>query len=262
MGFNLIEHYRNLSQYLAAQYRLSSSYGHHGSKGQLREDILMTTLQEMAHDFVKLCKGEICDSTGRRSVEFDIIISYISSALRLFSTATNQVIPIESVLAVLEVKSILAKESITTFNSNLANLNTFDRYYVPTIFYQHTEDMAGTKKYTSFLGRPIKPSENIAGITRILGGIFAFNAPAPDTVKTWLADVTTETNFAFICVLGKFFAYPERRLGQWHITEKGQDTFALFASVFLQLADSDEREVHVKADSHRYIDMAVQAAQL
>ena len=96
MGFNLIEHYRNLSQYLAAQYRLSSAYGHRGSKGQLREDILMTTLQEMAHDFVKLCKGEICDSTGRRSVEFDIIISYISSALRLFSSTTTKRPPAKS----------------------------------------------------------------------------------------------------------------------------------------------------------------------
>jgi hypothetical protein len=75
MSFNLIEHYRNLSHDLASQYRLSSAYGHRGSKGQLREDILMTTLQGMAHDFVKLCKGEICDSTGRRSAEFDIIIS-------------------------------------------------------------------------------------------------------------------------------------------------------------------------------------------
>jgi len=88
MDFNLLEHYRHLSQDLASQYRLSSAYHHHGSKGQLREDILMTTLQDMAHDFVKLSKGEICDSTGRRSVEFDIIISYLSSAIRLFSPTT------------------------------------------------------------------------------------------------------------------------------------------------------------------------------
>ena len=87
------------------------------------------------------CKGEICDSTGRRSVEFDIIISYLSSAIRLFGTAINQVLPIESVLAVLEVKSILAKESVTTFNSNLAHLNTFDRYYVPTLLYKHIGPM-------------------------------------------------------------------------------------------------------------------------
>jgi hypothetical protein len=215
----------------------------------------------MAHDFVKLCKGEICDSTGRRSTEFNIIISYLSSALRLFGTATNQVIPVENVLAVLEVKSILAKESITTFNSNLAKLNTFDRYYVPTLFYRHTEDMAGTKNYTSFLGRPIKPSENIARITRILGGIFAFDAPAANTVRTWLAEVATEENFGFICVLGKFFAFPEREPRQWRIAEKGQDTFALLANALLCLMDSGEREVHVKADSYRYIDMAARAAQ-
>src|SRR5262245_56809447 len=237
MSFNLIEHYRNLSHDLASQYRLSSAYGHRGSKGQLREDVLMTTLQGMAHDFVKLCKGAICGSTGRRSAEFDIIISYLSSAIRLFGTASNQVIPIESVLAVLEVKSFLAKESVTTFNSNLATLNTFDRYYVPTLLYKYTGDMNGTMEYKKFIDHPIKPVESLFRVSRILGGIFAFDAPVAHTVRAWLDEVTPEANFAFICVLGKFFAYYERKASRWYIAERGEETFALFAGAFLDLID-------------------------
>jgi hypothetical protein len=262
MSFNLVEHYRALSDSLASQYRLSSAYGHRGSKGQIREDVLMATLQGMAHDFVKLCKGEVCDSTGRRSAEFDIIISYLSSAIRLFGTATNQVIPIESVLAVLEVKSMLAKESVTTFNSSLAHLNTFDRYYVPTQLYQFTGAVTGNEEYASFIDRPIKPLDHIRGVSRICGGIFAFEAPASNTVKTWLAEITTEINFGFICVLGQFFAYREREPRRWYFAERGQDTFALFADAFLGLINSGEREVLVKVDSHRYLDMAARAAQL
>jgi len=78
-----------------------------------------------------------------------------------------------------------------------------------------------------------------------------------------LAEVATENNFGFICVLGKFFANREIHSGQWHIAELGQDTFAAFASIFATiLTDSDEREIHVKADSNKYIDLAAQAASM
>jgi hypothetical protein len=261
MNFNIMEHYRHLSQDLASQSHVSSAYGHRGSKGQLREEILLTTLQGMAHDFVKLCKGEICDATGRRSVEFDIIVSYLSSAIRLFSTPTHHVIPVENVLVVLEVKSMLKKDEVTTFNTNLAHLNTFDRYYVPTILYKEHGVMAGTHEYASFIDHPTKPTETLRGVSPIWGGIFAFDAPAPETIRTWLTEVETETNFFFICVLGKFFAYRARAPRQWYIAARGEDTFGLFAGAFLDLINSDEREVHVKADSHRYIDMAARALQ-
>jgi hypothetical protein len=261
MTFNILEHYRNLSQDLASQSRVSSAYGHRGSKGQLREDILMTTLQEIAHDFVKLCKGEICDSTGRRSVEFDIIVSYLSTAIRLFSTPTHQVIPVENVLVVLEVKSSLKRDEVTTFNTNLAHLNTFDRYYIPTSLYKDRGVMTGTHDYASFIDHPIKPVETVRGVCPIWGGIFAFDAPGPETIRAWLTEATMETNFFFICVLGKFFAYREREPRQWHFATSGPDTFGLFAAAFLDLINNDEREVHVKADSHKYLDMAARALQ-
>jgi len=172
------------------------------------------------------------------------------------------VLPVESVLAVLEVKSMLEKKHVSDFNANLAKLNTFDRYYVPTELFRNTGDMKGTMEYKAFIDHSIKPVERLFGVSPIRGGIFAFDGPAPATVKTWLADVAIEKNFAFICVLGKFSAYPEHKLGRWHLAERGEDTFALFATTFLELINSNEREVHVKADSNRYIDMAARAAQL
>jgi hypothetical protein len=78
-----------------------------------------------------------------------------------------------------------------------------------------------------------------------------------------LAEVATENNFGFICVLGKLFANRDFHSGQWQIAELGQDTFAAFASIFATiLTDSDEREVHVKADSNRYIDLSARAASM
>jgi hypothetical protein len=75
-----------------------------------------------------------------------------------------------------------------------------------------------------------------------------------------LNEVAIEKNFAFICVLGKLLAMPDHKTGQWCILEGGQDTFLLFASNFLHLMARDTREVHLKADSLRYIEVALRAA--
>lgn len=253
--FNIVEHYRNLSTYLYSQYILSSTYGHSGSKGQIREEFLTDTLKAIAPDDIRICKGEICDSNGFRSPEFDIIISHYSTAIKLFSSAINYVIPIETVLGIIEVKSILSKEGLGKFNTDLTELNSFQRYYIPTDSYKFYGELTGDKEYKDLFSVPIKPTDNIRGITRIIGGVFAFDAPHTKTVKTWLDSIETELNLAYVCVLNRFFAMKDE-LGKWQIAETGRDTFAAFASVYYGIANCNEREINVKCDSSRYIEYA------
>ena len=179
---DLGQHYRNVSDYLLSQYRLSSSYGHRGSKGNIREDFLTRTLKEMAHDHVRLVKGEVCDSNGSRSPEFDIIISYMSNVVRLFSSEITRVLPVESVLSVLEVKSILSKDSIIKFNSDMKSLNSFQRFYTPSPTYKALCEMRGTTEYTNIEGHAISPKSRAQGIGSIIGGIIAFDAPKVDII--------------------------------------------------------------------------------
>ena len=115
--FNLREHYRNLSRSLDAQYDISSGYGHRGTKGHMRENHLMDALRAIAPDDLRFFKGEVCDSTGRRSPEFDMVASYRSNAIRLFNSPANQVVPVKTVLVVMEVKSVLSKNRIQKFDS-------------------------------------------------------------------------------------------------------------------------------------------------
>lgn len=147
-SFNLVEHYKNISNHLFSQYLLSSSYGHRGSKGQIREDFMTKTLQEMAHDYIKLKNGEICDSKGRRSSEFDIIVSYLSNTIRLFGSGITNVIPVETVLSVIEVKSILSMDGIGKFNNDIKSLNSFERFY--SILYRGLKSNKGLQNLQLF----------------------------------------------------------------------------------------------------------------
>lgn len=256
--FNLIEHYRNISNHLLSQYRLSSTYGQRGSKGQLREDFLTKTLEGMSHDNIRLVKGEICDSSGRRSPEFDIIISYLSNAIKLFGSDITHVIPVETVLSVIEVKSILSKKDILKFNQDLTHLNSFDRFYTLSPMYEQLCKIKGTNEYAVINDRTIPPNDHLLGISPILGCMVAFEAPNTETVQGWLSDLETELNFAQILVINRFLATRDKTKNSWQISEKGVDSFSLFACIYSEfLTNTNDREYHVQTDTKRYIDLAI-----
>jgi hypothetical protein len=250
--FDLAQHYRHVSQLLQSEYRLSSAYGHHGTKGHMREDLLADALRAIVPDNVKICKGEICDSDGNRTPEFDIVVSQHSDTIKLFGTPRNQVIPVEDVFAVLEVKSVLAQDGILKFNSNISTLNNLNRHYVTTPIYQHMGDVTGQHEYADFCGRPISPVQHVRGVGRIVGGLFAFEAPESKTVQRWLGDLVTEVNFAFIWVLGRMVAARDPETGRWELREAGEDTFATLAFFVLNIIGENDRNKYVKCDTARY----------
>jgi hypothetical protein len=255
--FNHVEHYRNLSDFLMAQYHLSTTYNHRGSKGLIREKILVDTLQSISNDYVLLTKGEVCDSTGRRSPEFDVIVSHRSSALRLFSSASHTVVPIETVLGVIEVKTKLSEEAVQTFNKSIVTVNSFERFFKPTAMYQQFGAITGNNEFQSFAGKPLKPTDNLLGLERIVGGIFAFESDSIDAVKGFLDRFQPEVNFGFVCVLNQFIALSNGQKNGWIYSVLGPDTFSGFATIFNELVCSiGEREQHLVPDSFRYLQFA------
>ena len=254
--FNLTDHYKNVTTNLQSQYKLSSAYGHKGTKGNIRENILIDTIKSMAPDYINVCKGEICDSTGSRSPEFDIIISFDSNAIKLFSSSGNNVIPVESVLAVIEVKSSLNEEHLNKFSSDLNVINQFNRYYEPSEIFKM---FLGSKKdelYARYKNNGIKSNEGFEGISRILGGIFAFESPTGSTVRTWMNSKAYENNFAFIFSLSKFFIGLDNTTKNHSLHEYGENTFFLFSDVLIEIFNTNEREILLKCDSKKYIDYA------
>lgn len=255
--FNLIEHFRNVSKLIYSQYQLSSAYGHRGSKGNIREDLIIDALQSIVNDYVVLCKGEICDSNGLRSPEFDIVAFHKSSAVKLFSTPKNKVIPIETVLATIEVKSVLNRDGFIKFNNDLKNLNTFDRFYEPTSLYRYQGNLSGQKEYEKFIGHSIKPHQKLHGIPPVIGGIICFESPQTDTVKEWIKECPTEPNFIFIVRINEWIASCNPENKTWRFAPIGLDSFASFVFLITGLFQNTyEREMHLLVDSNRYFELA------
>lgn len=89
---------------------------HEGLKGNLREIFVQELLEPYLYPSMKFCTGVIIDSFNQKSNQIDIII-YDSEVLPpAFLKRESGYIPIESVMATIEVKSVLSstklKESI------------------------------------------------------------------------------------------------------------------------------------------------------
>jgi len=136
-------------------------------------------------------------------------------------------------------------------------LNSFDRFYNPTSIYRHQGIITGHHEYESFIGRSIKPSESLHGVSPIIGGIFCFEAPKTDTVKQWIIETKTEPNFLFIFALNEWIATCDPKNRTWRFAPIGQDAFASFAYLFTGFFNKiNERELHLSVDSDRYFEFA------
>jgi len=107
----LIEHIKNCKQQLK---QLSSHAGileHKGNLGIAREGFINNFLKDNLAEYINYNDGEIFDSEGKRSGQIDIVLHPISSP-KLNIHKTTNLFPIETVLAVIEVKSFLDKNQI------------------------------------------------------------------------------------------------------------------------------------------------------
>lgn len=258
--YNLIEHFRNVSNYLICQYRLSSTYKNTTGKGDIREDVLIDCLKETLPDSIGITKGEVIDSNGIRSPEFDIVI-YLrnSGTCRLYSTPNRKVIPIEEVLAVIEVKSFLKEKHITTFLSSIEKMGNLNRFYNETQTYQIIKKITGDT--SNIFSTPIPANQGSRGIGRILGFIFAYESSDIATVKDYLNNIEAKDSMVQILVLNKALWVPDIESNSW-CQFTGEDSFILFINSLLRMCENDQRWSQVVPNYQKYFEQAASATDL
>lgn len=250
--FNLVEHLSNISNNLMARYKLADAYQHKGGKGQIREAILIDWLRELLPDTVDICKGEIVDSNLRRSCEFDVIIYLNSPMPKLFSSQEKRVIPAETVLAVIEVKSYLKKDDIDVFANSVMDLNKFSRYFRPTEFYLNR--LTGSKPFPE---GAILIGDRMRGIGPVVSGLFAFEAPKPETVQDYFTTIKAPPNFGWVFVLESCFWLQYD--GKWLAHPRGVQSITHLVTCIVEICKDSQRFTHVEPNFDRYIDIAAKA---
>jgi hypothetical protein len=261
--FNLIEHFRNTAASLRASYLESKAYRNPTARGNTAEDLIREQLEHVLPDFALLRKGEVSDSAGLRSREFDIVVSERSPMLKLFESAGTPVIPIETVSSFLEVKSTLRQDHLVEFNTKLSSLDALRRFYRPTRHRRWLWELSqAPDNFTNF---PVAPFEAHGGIPPIVGTIVAFEAPTTVTVMKWLQAMGgfPGCRFLVVCVLDQSYILFSAADQEWEEIPLHNSRDALpylITSLLFALEDLPERDFYLLPESRRYIDSS--AAQI
>lgn len=184
---SLIETFRYHSHVLAAKSSALEVIHHAGDRGAEREDILEDFLSPLLPERIGLGRGEIRATNGNWSKQEDLILYDKLNCPRLFVGRRSQVFPVESVGAVIEVKTRLGTKEITEATENIARVRSLEKAGMST--------------------RIGPGSVSFASPTSTLGCLFAYDlALKPDTFKQrWIKSqlaLPPEQRVNLACILG------------------------------------------------------------
>jgi hypothetical protein len=117
---DLIELYRSHSRSIAAKSSALEVMKHAGNRGTEREQILKDFLLPLLPERFTVGSGEILANNGNWSRQEDLIIYDRHNCPRIYAGGNSQIFPIESVAAVIEVKTSLRAKDIAQASQNIA----------------------------------------------------------------------------------------------------------------------------------------------
>lgn len=94
-------------QELDDQFDKASNIEHHYTKGEIREEIIIDFFEEIVPPKHSVEGGFICDITGQNTPQLDFIIANTSEIPPVVLGSYTSLVPPESAIATLEVKSNL-----------------------------------------------------------------------------------------------------------------------------------------------------------
>jgi len=119
----LNETMKSISKKMKVDYEeLSKGLQHSGLKGDNRENIVKEFLDKYLHKRFGVAKGEIMATNGKTSKQQDVIIYDFGRCPLLYNEKEIQVLPVEGVYVVIEVKSILDGEELIKSIKNISSV--------------------------------------------------------------------------------------------------------------------------------------------
>ena len=220
---------------------------HKGVKGYAREAIVRHFLEEYLPKFLSVGAGEIICTRGDRSMQTDLIIHDKFHSPNLIRMDDTRVFPVESVYAVIEVKSRLGKKELIQSVENIRKTKSLPKVaFYPWGKIVETYTIYG-KEFDYF---------------PMMGYLFAFTSsqlselvPLLDKTNTDLG-IAPEHQIDVICVLnkgvvahvrkdGKLIGWPEPDTAiTWVPTKRALLLFYLF--MMGQLSQARMRPLQVK----------------
>jgi len=125
----LADVYRRISETIRARSKGSGLVNHALEKGQSNEEILRDTLREILPRRYGVAKGKIVNAAGVMSRQCDIIVYDAMNCPNIFVDSNrNQILPIEGVYAVIEVKTELTHGKLEECFRNIWSSKELSRH--------------------------------------------------------------------------------------------------------------------------------------
>ena len=226
---------------------LTSQFKHKGSRGQAREIVVQQFLNHYLPEFLGVGSGEIYSTDKRPSLQTDVVIYDRFHSPTLLRLDKLQVFLVESVYAVMEVKSYLGKKELRQAVENIRTAKSLPKQ----AFYPQGKVFETWTIY----GREFD-------YFPMMGYLFAFRSSKLDTLVPLLDELNTSMGIApehqidVICVLdkgvvahvrndGKLIGWPESDSAiTWIPTKRALLLFYLF--IMGQLSQAKMRPLQVK----------------
>lgn len=139
------EVFRHSSRRLVEEYEITRiALAHRGLKGTAREEALEQFLGEHLPSQFRCTTGEIISTTAR-SRQVDLIVAHATRTPTLYRSGNIQVVPIEAVLATVEVKTKLDEGELSKAIANIQSVKTLNK----TAFYGEEDPLYSLNKGTS-----------------------------------------------------------------------------------------------------------------
>ncbi|MBI4559216.1 MAG: hypothetical protein HY706_16650 [Candidatus Hydrogenedentes bacterium] len=126
-------HYTKLAEsiihFALSRSESASELAHPGLRGRAREIFARDLLTPFLSPNIGVCTGIVVDSRGGSSRQIDIIIYDKTLIPSLMFTGEEGIVPIESVLATVEVKSTLTRDEVKKSIQNAHSVKTLDAHF-------------------------------------------------------------------------------------------------------------------------------------
>lgn len=184
----IVDVIRSAAQHMLLDFEKSKNIQHPGTKGRAREyAVIEQFLQPYLPDRFGICAGIVIDANSQQSKQQDLVVYDKLFSPKLWNMGADQVLFIESVLAVLEVKSKLDRRGLKDICEKCASIWKLSKSPSPIIAL-----MPQFKVATSY--------------PQVLGvGICFETSLALDTILQTMRRVRNEVEFGYalsiLCVL-------------------------------------------------------------
>ena len=155
-----------------------AAVAHNGLKGHVNERIFEEWLKKYLPRSIGVCTGEVIDSLGGRSKQIDVIAFDEATTPRFFEEANVNVLPVEPVYAVFEIKAYLNKGEIEAAFKNMQAIKKLKKTaYFPTT--PTTKKTQYGKQYDHWPVQFFLFAFDSDGLDTVLSHIKHLNEPQP-----------------------------------------------------------------------------------